>query len=460
MRLVTLRVPGHDLTVAARLESDTTAVTYPGFPDVGALLQSDSWQEGERVSFSHDQLAPVIPSPSKIICVGLNYAKHIEEMGHERPDVPTLFIKFPEALIGPYDDAEIPDFNADTLDFEGELAVVIGKYARHVGEADAHAHIGGYAVINDYTQRHIQKRTKQWHQGKSLERTAGFGPWLDTEWQPGPTLTTTVNGEMMQQAPTDDLVFSPAKLIEFISHLYPLNPGDVIATGTPAGVGHARDPKRYLSDGDTVRVEIDGLGAIENTTRILRRQHAMLTSAFPPSEYLYEPESDESDIAMMLCHGWSTAEITAHYEDEENVDALSLLDDIRAEYARCIPSPSEDATKLEAFRDALADRGLSFSFDEGWTKAEAADEGADRATREGRRGYAYCTTQDVDGLIHTGKLYFGFASLDAPNTDADDAVGQEVVDALRDVGFAPEWEGTRAARITCSGLVFELALSD
>ena len=199
---------------------------------------------------------------------GLNYAKHIDEMGHERPDVPTLFIKFPEALIGPYDDAEIPDFNADTLDFEGELAVVIGKYTRHVNEADANEHIAGYAVINDYTQRHIQKRTKQWHQGKSLEKTAGFGPWLDTEWQPGPVLTTTVGGEVMQQAPTDDLVFSPAKLIEFISHLYPLEPGDVIATGTPDGVGHARSPQRYLADGDTVRVEIEGLGAIENTTRV------------------------------------------------------------------------------------------------------------------------------------------------------------------------------------------------
>ena len=123
-------------------------------------------------------------------------------------------------------------------------------------------------MINDYTQRHFQKRTQQWHQGKSLEKTAGFGPWLDTEWQPGPAITTTVNGEVMQHAPTDDLVFTPAKLVEFISHLYPLEPGDVIATGTPAGVGHAREPKRYLADGDTVRVEIEGLGAIENTTRV------------------------------------------------------------------------------------------------------------------------------------------------------------------------------------------------
>ena len=187
-------------------------------------------------------------------------------MGHERPDVPTLFIKFPEALIGPYDDVEVPEFNAESLDFEGELAVIVGKHARHVKDGDAY--IAGYSVINDYTQRTYQKRTQQWHQGKSLEKTAGFGPWLDTQWRPGPAITTTLDGEQMQHSPTDDLVFSPAKLVEFISHIYPLAPGDVIATGTPDGVGHARNPKRYIQNGETVRVEIEGLGAIENTTRV------------------------------------------------------------------------------------------------------------------------------------------------------------------------------------------------
>ncbi|WJY97168.1 fumarylacetoacetate hydrolase family protein [Corynebacterium fournieri] len=263
MKLATIRTG--KTTTAARIIDDHRAVAL-GAPDVGELLRGGSFDEGEEFNYSPADLAPVIPRPGKIICVGLNYAKHIAEMGHEQPDVPTLFIKYPEALIGAYDDAEVPSFNAETLDFEGELAVIIGSRARHA--TDGVAHIAGYAVINDYTQRHFQKRTQQWHQGKSLEKTAGFGPWLDTEWQPGPTITTTLNGEVMQQAATDDLVFTPAKLVEFISHLYPLEPGDVIATGTPAGVGHAREPKRYLGDGDTVRVEIEGLGAIENTTRV------------------------------------------------------------------------------------------------------------------------------------------------------------------------------------------------
>ncbi|GAA3512175.1 fumarylacetoacetate hydrolase family protein [Corynebacterium pilbarense] len=263
MKLATIRTGS--TTTAARIIDDNRAVTL-GAEDVGKLLRDGTFDEGEEITFAPDDLAPVIPRPGKIICVGLNYAKHIAEMGHEQPDVPTLFIKYPEALIGAYDDAEVPSFNADTLDFEGELAVIVGTRARHV--TDGAEHIAGYSVINDYTQRHFQKRTQQWHQGKSLEKTAGFGPWLDTEWQPGPAITTTVNGEVMQHAPTDDLVFTPAKLVEFISHLYPLEPGDVIATGTPAGVGHAREPKRYLANGDTVRVEIEGLGAIENTTRV------------------------------------------------------------------------------------------------------------------------------------------------------------------------------------------------
>ena len=238
MKLATIRTG--DTTTAARVIGEGRAVTL-GAEDVGKLLRDDTFEEGKEITFTPGDLAPVIPRPGKIICVGLNYAKHIAEMGHEQPDVPTLFIKYPEALIGAHDDAEVPSFNADTLDFEGELAVIVGTRARHA--ADGAEHIAGYSVINDYTQRHFQKRTQQWHQGKSLEKTAGFGPWLDTEWQPGPAITTTVNGEVMQHAPTDDLVFTPAKLVEFISHLYPLEPGDVIATGTPRRRGTRPQPE-------------------------------------------------------------------------------------------------------------------------------------------------------------------------------------------------------------------------
>lgn len=276
MRLATIRTSTAkgNTTTAARIDGDGSATAIKGYADVGALLREPEWAriaahaEGGQLEFTEHDLAPVISRPGKIICIGLNYAKHIDEMGHDRPDVPTLFIKYPEALIGARDDAEIPEFNAYTLDFEGELAVIVGKHARHVRAEQADNYIAGYAVINDLTNREMQNRTKQWHQGKSLERSAGFGPWLDTDWTPGPPVTTTVNGEQMQHSRTDDLVFTPAKLIEFISHIYPLAPGDVIATGTPDGVGHARDPQRYLENGDVVRIEIADLGAIENTIRI------------------------------------------------------------------------------------------------------------------------------------------------------------------------------------------------
>lgn len=273
MRLATLRTATG--TLALKLESDTTGRVIPGFSDVGALLNDDQWYaicldvDTPVVEFDPTDLGPVIPRPGKIICVGLNYAKHIREMGHPQPDVPTLFIKFPEALIGPYDLAEVPAFANNCADFEGELAVVIGAPARNVAAADAGGVIAGYAIMNDFTMRDIQKRTQQWHQGKSFENTAGFGPWLDLDFTPGPDLTTRVNGEVMQHDSTGDLIFTPADLVEFISRIYTLQPGDVIATGTPEGVGHARDPKRYLADGDVVEISIDGLGAISNRVTFL-----------------------------------------------------------------------------------------------------------------------------------------------------------------------------------------------
>ena len=208
------------------------------------------------------------PHPEKIICVGLNYAKHIREMNREFPEHPTLFIKFADALTGPYDDIYIPEFGTQKLDYEGELAVVIGKRAHRVTQDEALDHVAGYAIMNDYTLRDIQRQTTQFHAGKSFYRTAGFGPWLTTsdEWSPGnhARVRTSLDGVLKQDDDTDDLIFSVAKLIEFCSSLYPLNPGDVIVTGTPEGVGFARG--EFIQDGQTVRIEIDGLGHIENTT--------------------------------------------------------------------------------------------------------------------------------------------------------------------------------------------------
>ena len=264
-------------TTAIRIEGDRTGIDL-GYEDVGSLLRSEDWPKaaqlsGDPIVFDPRDLAPVIPQPDKIICVGLNYARHIREMGREFPAHPTLFIKFPEALTGPYSDIYIPSSAAKRLDYEGELAVVIGTRAHRVSREQAAEHIAGYAIMNDYTLRDFQRQTSQFHAGKSFYRTAGFGPWLTTsdEWSPGhgARLQTRVNGQLRQDDDTDDLIFSVAELIEYCSHLYPLNPGDVIVTGTPEGVGFARNPQEFLGSGDTVTIAIDGLGQIENTTVVL-----------------------------------------------------------------------------------------------------------------------------------------------------------------------------------------------
>ncbi|MBZ8176635.1 2-hydroxyhepta-2,4-diene-1,7-dioate isomerase [Corynebacterium poyangense] len=275
MRLATIRQ--NQTTSAARIETENTAVLIPGFKDLGELLTDANWRNiakdasGQLIEFEKTDLAPLVPNPRKIICVGLNYANHIREMGRDLPKYPTLFVKFAEALTGPYDDIEVPAYGAEALDWEGELAVVIGKTARRVKSSEAKDYIAGYAVMNDYTQRDLQYRTLQWHQGKSLEKSAGFGPWLTTtdSFTFGGELATYVGEDKVQSTPTNDLVFKPEDLVEYISHIYPLVPGDIIITGTPGGVGHASDPKRYIQDGETVRVSIEGLGEIANKTVIV-----------------------------------------------------------------------------------------------------------------------------------------------------------------------------------------------
>ena len=273
MTLATLRT-GFG-TSAIRIDGDNVGVELD-YEDVGQLLHSEDWHKaaqlsGEPVVFDHTDLEAVVPNPGKIICVGLNYAKHIREMGREFPAHPTLFIKFADALTGPYDDVFIPEYATQKLDYEGELAVIIGERAHRVSQDDALKHVAGYAIMNDYTLRDFQRQTSQFHAGKSFYRTAGFGPWLTTadEWSPGSgaVLTTTVGGEERQRDNTDDLIFSVAELIEFCSQLYPLNPGDVIVTGTPEGVGFARTPQQFIEDGQNVTIAIEGLGHISNTTR-------------------------------------------------------------------------------------------------------------------------------------------------------------------------------------------------
>lgn len=224
---------------------------------------------GQRVAVAYKDLMQP-HRPGKVICVGLNFAAHIAEMGHPQPDVPTLFAKFPDALTAPFADLKVPSGAGTQLDYEGEYGVVLGRTAFQVSEEEANDYIAAETIVNDFSQRDRQYATEEWLQGKTLQACSPFGPWLSIV-EPGAPLAggtenrylrTWVNGELRQEAPLSDLVFSPAKLVSYISQFVQLNPGDLIATGTPAGVGHGRG--EYLTDGDVVRIHIDKLGAIEN----------------------------------------------------------------------------------------------------------------------------------------------------------------------------------------------------
>jgi len=242
-----------------------------GVHDVGALLALDGWEEaaasasGPTHRLGDLDLAPVVPAPEKVLCVGLNYRNHILEMGRDLPEYPTLFAKFATTLTGPYDDIAAPDED-EALDWEGELTIVIGKPCRRVNESQAADSIAGYTVANDISMRSWQFRTKEWLQGKMWEASTPVGPMLVTadEWEPGPPVATTVSGEKMQHAPTSDLLFGPAALVSYISTMITLQPGDLILTGTPGGVGRARTPERYLAPGDVVETTIEGLGTLRN----------------------------------------------------------------------------------------------------------------------------------------------------------------------------------------------------
>jgi len=266
MRLATIRAAGGG-TSAVRIDDD--AAVGLGHTDVGALLHRPGWRAeaaaagGARLPVDGLDYAPVVPSPEKIICVGLNYRTHIQEMGRELPGYPTLFAKYARALTGAYDQITLPAGSAQ-VDWEAELGVVVGAEVRHASREQAQAAIAGYTVVNDVTARDFQYRTPQWLQGKTFEASTPTGPWLDTDPALG-EITCTVDGELMQKADTADLVFDAAALIAYVSAIITLAPGDLIATGTPGGVGHARKPPRYLRAGSEVITRVEGLGECRNT---------------------------------------------------------------------------------------------------------------------------------------------------------------------------------------------------
>jgi acylpyruvate hydrolase len=270
MRLLTIRI-AHG-TRAVRQDGDE--VVELGYEDVGALLASGpDWAHaaatasGPRRPVAQVDLAPPVTRPEKFICLGLNYRSHILEMGRDFPTHPTMFSKFHRALVGPRDPIVLPP-ESDEPDWEVELALVIGRPTRRARGTQAREAIAGFCVVNDVTMRDWQRRTTQYLQGKTFERTTPIGPALVTPDEVDGArdleLLSEVDGQVMQRGRTTDLLFSPAELVEYISTVVTLMPGDVISTGTPAGVGAARTPPLFLRPGNVVRTTVEGIGELVN----------------------------------------------------------------------------------------------------------------------------------------------------------------------------------------------------
>jgi 2-keto-4-pentenoate hydratase/2-oxohepta-3-ene-1,7-dioic acid hydratase in catechol pathway len=215
-----------------------------------------------------DDLAAPLANPSKIIAVGLNYVDHAAETKLELPKTPLVFAKFPSAITGPTDPIRIPRDLTQQVDFEAELGVVVGREAKNVSRANALGHVFGYTVLNDISARDLQFADQQWVRGKSLDSFCPMGPCIVTGDEVGDpqalTLTCSVNGQEYQRATTRDMIFSVADLIEQLSYAFTLYPGDLIASGTPSGVGFTRTPPVYLQPGDTLRTAVSGIGELVN----------------------------------------------------------------------------------------------------------------------------------------------------------------------------------------------------
>ena len=265
MKLATIRTATG--TAAVRIDDD--AAVELGVADLGEFLARLDWRsaaesaDGPRHDLAGLDYAPLVARPEKVFCVGLNYRTHILEMGRKLPEYPALFAKFARALVGAYDPVELPA-GSEQVDWEAELGVVIGAEARHASPEQAAAAIAGYTVVNDVTARDFQYRSVEWLQGKTFERSTPVGPWLMTDVEPG-EISCEVDGDMVQKADTSDLVFGPADLVAYISQIITLVPGDLIATGTPGGVGHARKPARYLTAGSELVTRVEGVGELRNT---------------------------------------------------------------------------------------------------------------------------------------------------------------------------------------------------
>lgn len=237
----------------------------------------DQLQQKHRPSVMLDEVEwlPPIWNTDRIICVGLNYRSHVKELGREPPEHPMLFVRFADSLVG-HNCPLVRPQASQQFDFEAELAVIIGKGGRHIAAEDAMEHVGGYACFNDGTLRDFQMHAMQFLPGKSFWRSGSFGPWIVTPDEVGDLakleIKAILNGQEMQRATFDDLLFSVPDLIAYISKVMPLHPGDVIATGTTGGVGAARNPQVWMRPGDVIEIVIEKIGALRNT--IVDEAHA------------------------------------------------------------------------------------------------------------------------------------------------------------------------------------------
>jgi acylpyruvate hydrolase len=263
---------GEDLVPVSTLDAPSTTVRgLLAALDAEGLreLQRRAEQASTRISLADVTLHAPIADPQKIICLGLNYRDHAEETGQDIPTAPMWFAKFANSLIGSGQDIVLPAAHAEYVDYEAELALVIGRPASNVPAEDALSYIAGAMPFNDVSARDLQLQNPLWTSGKAIDTFAPCGPALVTLDQIDDLqalgLRTQVNGELLQQGTTANLIFGPAEVVAWLSRTMTLLPGDIIATGTPAGVGAAQG--RFLRDGDTVEVEIDGLGSLRNTVR-------------------------------------------------------------------------------------------------------------------------------------------------------------------------------------------------
>lgn len=234
-----------------------------GFSQVNALLK-----EKPDYKLADITWLPVIPNPDRILCVGLNYQDHVVETGRDNTEQPAIFIRLPESQVG-HKQPILRPRESTHMDFEAEIAVIIGKGGRRISQKDSWSHIAGYSCYNDGSVRDWQRHTIQWTAGKNFVQTGGFGPWMVTADEIPPnakmTLSCRLNGERMQHATTEQMIFKIPKIIEYVSTWTTLAPGDVLVTGTPGGVGARRTPPVWMKPGDKVEIEIDKVGILENS---------------------------------------------------------------------------------------------------------------------------------------------------------------------------------------------------